>query len=71
MDAPEKIDDIAVLNQKAGKILDIQVAQPIGVVLDIDPQKNDIGILARQLLEGRPPAAAGAAPVGAETGDDP
>ena len=71
MDTSEKIDDIAILDKKTRKILDIDFTQKFGMILDIDPQKNNVRIFLRQRLECRPPSAAGPAPVGAKAGNDP
>ena len=71
MNAAEKIDNIAILDQQAGKILDIQIAEQIGMVFNIDPQKNNVGILCSQRLECRTPSPAGPAPVRAKTRDNP
>lgn len=57
------------LDQQGRKILDVDIAQQIGLVFDIDPQKMLVGVECRQFFELRAVVATDVAPGGAQAGD--
>ena len=59
----------AALHLDGGEVLDLQVADFLGVVLGIEPDELGLRELARQRLETGAVGPAGIAPFGAQAGD--
>jgi hypothetical protein len=57
-----------VLNQDGGEVLNVEVADKIGLILDINPDKLLLGMFRSQCLEARPVLFADIAPCGAQAG---
>ena len=56
-------------DDQRGKGVDVQIAQRVGLVLDVDPAKGQLRVRRRDLLKQRRIFAAGAAPGGAQADD--
>lgn len=67
----EKSDSSATLNEQGGEIVDIEIADDVGLVFDIDPDKVVLRMPFGQLREGDLVLAATAAPLRAQAGDHP
>jgi hypothetical protein len=60
-----------MLDQQGREVFDVEVADDVGVVFDIDPDEEFVRMAFGQFVEGGAVAGAGAAPGGAQAGDDP
>jgi hypothetical protein len=60
-----------VLDQQRREVFHVQVADDVGVILDVDPDEELVRMARRHLVERRAVGFAGAAPGGAQAGDDP
>ena len=49
--AAEEIDDVAILDQQAREVFDIQIVEQVGMILDIDPEENDVRVFFRECFE--------------------
>lgn len=70
-DGAEEGDDIAPLHQQCGEVFNIDIAEQVGLVFDIDPDKTLVGVLGGKTVKTVPIAATGIAPGGAQAGNDP
>lgn len=67
----EEGDQLVMLDQQGGEVLDVQVAHHVRVILDIDPDEELVRMARGQLLERGAVGFARAAPGRAQAGDDP
>ena len=67
----EEGDQLVMLDQQRRKVLDVQVAHHIRVILDVDPDEKLVGMAGGQFLERGAVGFARAAPGRAQARDDP
>src|SRR5690606_14490000 len=56
-------------DEQGREVFDVFVAQQLGVILDVGPNEQHVGVLGRQFFEARLVAATGVAPGSAEAYD--
>lgn len=64
-------DIVTALDQQGREILDIEVADQVGAVFDIYPDKQLVRMLGRQLVKAGPVIGTDVAPGRAQAGHDP
>jgi hypothetical protein len=68
---PEECDGVSALNEQGREILDIEIADYIGLILDIDPDEALVRVTRRKRGKGIAVLCAGAAPCGAQARNHP
>ena len=69
--AAEEIHDVTILDQQAREVFDIQIVKQVGMILDIDPEKNDVRVFFGKRPEQGLIGATSPAPLRAKAGNDP